>query len=39
MMARQFHKLQAPPFHKVQSGGIPLEVLMKPIASPLQVGA
>ena len=35
VMARQFHKLQAPPFHRIPSSGIPLEVLTKPTMSPL----
>ena len=39
MMARLFCKLQAPPFHEVPRSGIPPEVLTKPIASPLHVGA
>ena len=39
VLARQFSKLQAPPFHAVPCMGIPPELMARPIATPLKAGA
>ena len=39
VLARQFCKLQAPPFHAVPCTGIPPELMARPIATPLKAGA
>ena len=39
ILARQFCKLQAPPFHHVPSSGIPQGLVERPVTTPLRVGA
>ena len=39
ILARQFVKLQAPPFHRVLGAGIPQGLQEKPVATPLQAEA
>ena len=39
ILARQFCKLQPPPFHHVPSSGIPQGLVERPVATPLRVGA